>query len=794
MDSNSVQYQLKAIVKRKDTWVYVFLLPLVVLTCLILFREFVFGGKALIFLDIGNDTYYAYYRAYYFITESLRSLDFPAWSFQMGAGTNVLTLYAYLFDPFSLIYYVVGEDHLSGSVVYVFILKAVMSAWFMYLYLRYIKLVVPAAIVGAFIFAFNGHSMLWGQHYYFGSIAVFLPLLLLSLERWMVEGKWGMLLLTFSVMSLNLYNFYPIAIFLTFYFLFRFYIKNGLNVKLFVISSARLAVIYIVALLLASPLLLPEYYVLHTSPRVSGGILSVFNSPLVLASAEYYYSLFFRLFSNNLQGTGSAYIGYKDYYAPLQLYISTLSLVLIPQLYFLLDRRLKLTVTIMLFITILFMVLPFFAQVMNGFQYPSYRWGLVIVVPELILLAYILNLIYIGKKINVKALVITCATLVSSLVIVVVTYAAYFENVKVDYVRIVVITVFVLVYAKIVYEVSQRGSAKGYMFPVLIMLLVVDVLYEHDNSFNKRSTLVAGIESKRNVDLFASTIDAMKYLKSIDNSFYRVDKNRWILSLNDSLVQGYYGLDTYDSLNTPSYYDFIYAMDLKLDDRAITIPRLGWTSLQRPLMSDLMSAKYYLTKDIETHPEHVKYLTTIGDIYVFERTNYLPFGFTYDSYINRDLFEATVNIEDRDVLLFRGFLPSKITGDDVFDELQEINTVETGSPEKFRAQLIEDVLVITLFSEDYIRGNISVNSDKMLFLSIPYDSGWHAKVNGVDAIIHKVNIGFTGLMLSEGESTIELEYRLPYLRIGLLLFSVGVILIAAYLSIGFRLKFERVAI
>ena len=68
----------------------------------------------------------------------------------------------------------------------------------------------------------------------------------------------------------------------------------------------------------------------------------------------------------------------------------------------------------------------------------------------------------------------------------------------------------------------------------------------------------------------------------------------------------------------------------------------------------------------------------------------------------------------------------------------------------------------TLFSENKIEGNIKVSGNKMVYLSFPYDKGWHLKVDGKETEKVFVSNGMTGVYLTSGSHTIDLQYHLKY--------------------------------
>jgi uncharacterized membrane protein YfhO len=80
--------------------------------------------------------------------------------------------------------------------------------------------------------------------------------------------------------------------------------------------------------------------------------------------------------------------------------------------------------------------------------------------------------------------------------------------------------------------------------------------------------------------------------------------------------------------------------------------------------------------------------------------------------------------------------------------------------------LTRNNLQIEEFSNDYIKGKVSADRKSLLFLSIPYDKGWTIKIDGKESKTERVNIGFTGTVLTKGNHTIELTYHQPLLRVG----------------------------
>ncbi len=109
---------------------------------------------------------------------------------------------------------------------------------------------------------------------------------------------------------------------------------------------------------------------------------------------------------------------------------------------------------------------------------------------------------------------------------------------------------------------------------------------------------------------------------------------------------------------------------------------------------------------------------------------------------------------------------------------------------QFTDSLKIDTFQITDFKQHDIKGKISLKKTKMLFFSIPYDQGWHIIVNGTEQKLSRVNLGFCGIVLTEGEHDIELFFEFPYTNITSLISIISIILFWGFLI--FHLVYKRI--
>lgn len=84
------------------------------------------------------------------------------------------------------------------------------------------------------------------------------------------------------------------------------------------------------------------------------------------------------------------------------------------------------------------------------------------------------------------------------------------------------------------------------------------------------------------------------------------------------------------------------------------------------------------------------------------------------------------------------------------------------------------------FSDTNVTGTIKLNQDGVLFLSIPYDSGWSIIADDKKLKVEKLG-GFLGVNLKEGEHEVELNYAPPGFYMGLKISAFSFILFAGLL-------------
>lgn len=87
-------------------------------------------------------------------------------------------------------------------------------------------------------------------------------------------------------------------------------------------------------------------------------------------------------------------------------------------------------------------------------------------------------------------------------------------------------------------------------------------------------------------------------------------------------------------------------------------------------------------------------------------------------------------------------------------------------------------MIVTGFTAHY-----TSDKERLVFFSVPYESGWTATVNGEPVDIEKVNIGFMAVKVPAGTSEIQFHYQTPGLKLGAIVTGCAVPLLVAYVLI-----------
>lgn len=174
--------------------------------------------------------------------------------------------------------------------------------------------------------------------------------------------------------------------------------------------------------------------------------------------------------------------------------------------------------------------------------------------------------------------------------------------------------------------------------------------------------------------------------------------------------------------------------------------------------------------------DEVQYTVTIGEVFKTERQT-MPYANEYTG--NHDHVTNLGVFEDSTVRTVT--LTFNAPGVYTYDRLDVVcQPLDTYAAEI--AARTEDALENVMMDTNSITGTISLDQKKALYLSIPYSEGWSAKVDGKKAELFHANIMGMALGLEKGDHTIELCYRSPWLKEGVIISGATLLLILFYFA------------
>ncbi len=321
----------------------------------------------------------------------------------------------------------------------------------------------------------------------------------------------------------------------------------------------------------------------------------------------------------------------------------------------------------------------------------------------------------------------------------------------------------------------------------LLLVVCVELATFSWQTVNDRSVLTAKeYEAKTGYNDYSN--EAIAAIKQNDPGFYRIEKTyrsgpAMHGSLNDAKVQGYFGTTSYHSFNQLNYIRFLDVLGV-IDGKNEGATRWAAGIINNPLLTSFAAIKYVLVKQtshvqrfagLGYHLDHKE-----GDVSVMMNPNYLPFGFTYDSYMKEDDF-LSLPTPMKSVTLMKTVVVDQQLEPTISSQLMQFDQTQVTSPYEAESYLEDvkqrrtSVLKISDFNHNQLIGEIELEKPKMLFFTLPFDPGWTVTVNGEPAELLQVNIGFSGLLLPAGEHVIELRYYLPNFKASLAVSIISLI-------------------
>lgn len=751
------------------------------------------GGRFLFYGDF-NVQQVPFYRIAH---DAVREGNF-GWNHLTDLGANFIGSYSFylLGSPFFWLTIPFPSEWLQFLMGPLLILKFACATLTGYVYLHRYTKYRESALVGAVLYAFSGFSIYNIFFNHFHEAIVFFPLLLTALDEYVLHRRRGLFALAvFACCFVNYYFFVGQVTFALIYFFLRLICRSWqITMKNFLL----LALEAVVGLGLACVLLVPSVLTVIQNYRTSNYI-NGWNAVLYNKNQRYLHILECFFFPPDLPARPNFTPDSESKWASLGAWLPLFGMTGVIGW---LQMRRKHWLKKMLWILFIMTLVPFLNssfQLMNSSFYARWYYMLTLMMAMATVLALENERINWRRSITWSLSITLAIALVIGFMPTITKEDGVVTEVTVglekyptrfwSYVAIALVCMGAVVYLFL----FCRTHRKRFYRSVFTALSVVSVLYsiffialgKTQSDYTYHHIIPYALNGGKNIDLPGLQSCRSDFYESLDNSamFWKVPS----IQAFHSVVPGSI-MEFYDSIgvqrDVASRPDVAhYAL------RSLTSTR--W------LFDDDHDNEYFAGEamDEPAMPGWAYYGNANG-FDIWENSNYIPMGFSYNYYITRSEYDALSeggdkSIGNRELSMLRAVV--------LEDGREEYYAgLLTHLPEDQRVfgekQFQEDCAAraaVSCSSFQYTNtgftASIGTSEERLIFFSVPYEAGWSATVNGSPAVIERVNVGFMAVVVPQGEQVeIQFTYRTPGLVVGLCVTLVSLFVLVAYLMLERR--------
>ncbi|HOY12814.1 MAG TPA: YfhO family protein [Saprospiraceae bacterium] len=762
------------------------LFSIILFGLLYFFRNYIFGRHLFLFDDIGNDSLSIYYpRLLEFL--HLAKEGFPTtWSFHKGIGANSFD--NNMMDFTNWPRYLLDAKSQASYILYRQLFRIGVSAIFIYHYFKLLPISAISRSIGTILYTFCGYMTLTASWYAHTEYMMNFAICLFGIEMLLQKNKWwplslGMVLI-FSPKIVFFFEFCVI------YYLLRIVSESDFSLSTFKKHTVSVLKSGLLAFLLLGPFLGSMIYEVIYSPRVGGDVgynKELSSNPVFgLGPTSEYWTAALRFFSNDFLGSGNKYIGYYNYLEGPNFYIGLITLLVFTQAFTLFSKKKKIIFGSVLLFWALLVTFPYLRHAFYFFSGNYYKGAVSIFLPFTFLYIAIMSLDAILKEQKVNLLLLWASFL--ALVTLLFFGNSINEQISGDIAKMS--GVFLFIYAVIFTFFAKTKMVKGVSY-ALFAIIFLELMYMGNITLNSRlDAAPTKTAFKKRIGHNDYSKEAVDYVKSLSKPFYRIEKafGSYKTGFNDASAQGYFSTKSYDSFNHNHYITFLKSYKLLQGDKE---ENTRWVMglVSSFYVHPFFSTKYFFTTpttDIYVSKAHYRPIKTLNGINIYQNVNYIPFGIPIENYFTTSAFEKlkdetaiqmslyeNIVVEDKDLPLVSQLKPAK---PDAIPFPSMLSYLSEGLSKK--------AMKMESFTNNKITGSIDITKPSVVVFSMPFDAGWHAKIDGKKSPLIKVDAGLTGLPITTGKHKIELHFIPPFLYLGcvLALLGIGLLVYTIYLE------------
>lgn len=658
-----------------------------------------------------------------------------SWASCMDLGTDYVGAYGYyaLGSPFYWLSVLFPAKYFMYAVGWIYMLKyAVAGATAFLLIERYVK-DRRYALMASMLYAFSGFQTVNLLFYMFHDTVALFPLLILTLDELLENGKKGRFAAIVCLSAvLNYFFFIGEVIFLIIYFCCR-YLSRDIKCTLRRIRDC-LAEGFI-GVGMSAVLFLPSVLFTLDNPRVKLHI--TLSKALHYDLIRYLTLLRAFIFPGEMMSDQSTLS--KIDWTSASAYLPMFGIVLV--LAYMIKNRNDWLSRLML-VCAIFSVIPFLNEMFTLLTSDYCRWYYMPILFMSVASAIVCDN---ADKYNIRIPAAIAAALESAFII----GAVLIDHMGLSWKVILrprvflvqCLTAFLGIFLTLLF--FRCGKKK------LAVLVLSGVMMF--SAFTTIWTIYLYRQGQESPEELYGRIEAASQLHGIEPGFRLTNKQNSL-----TIAAGHQGSGTFSTTVNGSIFDFYKALGLTRINNSPDGPE-G--------MRQLLSEKYTINS------------TENGRLTVSEDSTVVPVGFTYDTYMTRSEFDK-VPPEERAVAMVNTLVVPDDSERQVSDILQK-NTYDGRQKERIPSEYSES------YSDKGDRIAAEINAGKKCygFFSIPYDRGWKAYVNGTETGIIDIN-GLMAVRLESGKNEVIFLHSTYGLKCGMILSLISFAILCFYCNLN----------
>jgi len=707
------------------------------------------------------------------------------WSWTTDLGANFVGSYSFylLFSPFfwlTLPFPTSFVPHLMGPLI---VLKTALASLFAYMYIKRFTKRPEWAVIGGLLYAFSGFMTFNIFFNHFHEVALFFPLLLISLEEAVVNDRRGVFALTAALCCMvNYWFFIGEVMFVLIYIAVRSASGWGMTARKF----GMLTVEALLGVGLAAVFLIPSVLAITGNPRtgqdslLTGWLMWIYgwNQRLPAIITSFFFPPESPSHANFFPEMGAKWSSLSAW-LPMFSAVGVIAYCKARKNDFF--KRIIIT-------SMIISLVPLFNSVFVLFNSSYYaRW---FNMPVLMMCAatacsleerdlpemragWISGLRWVGGYVAVVVLAVGLSPVIDD-------EGALKFGLYEEPIGFLMGSLFAAAGLALTFILVRQFEKPRFYRTVSIMLCAFIPVFT-------LCYIGYGKQSPENDAWLTRNILPGRYTLSLDDSvFARSDFYNCMDNLG--MFWDLPNIQAFHSIVPPSVMEFYPEIGVKRDVNSKPGP-------DDQALRALLSVRYLFIATNEENQEPTPGFSRCDvqlGYNIYQNDNFIPMGFGYDEVFARSQLEQLSKGKRTAAML-----SSLCLEDEAVFKYSDIARQTTGfsasvaSPSRIAASA-EARRRLACASFDVDNGGFSARSDfdrdMLVFFSVPYDKGWRASVNGVPVGIEKANVGFMAIRVPAGRADIRFDYRTPGLGTGAVLSCICLLLFGLYIFLCRRLN------